>query len=461
MPDNIVAGENAGEEVHETLHQIDVAAPAEAVFDVIADARGWPVHFPPSVFVERLEGDDSRERLRIWATANGEVKSWTSRRELDREALRVTYRQEQSREPVRSMSGAWELEPLDEQRTRVRFTHWFTAVDDTPEQVEWIRRAVDTNTRSELEALRAGVEDADPALTFTFDDSVHVEGSAKDAYAFIRAADRWTERLPHVARVELVEDTPDEQLLEMDTRTDDGGVHTTRSVRICFPADRIVYKQIRTPALMAAHTGEWLFEEDRGGCTVTSRHTVRIAPRAVAEVLGEHAGVPEARALIREALGRNSRTTLQYAAQYAERRSGAGPVPAELYVGVQQFYAEQMRFLDELRGEEWARTFTEDGVFAQTTGPSPVRGREALAEAVRRAGARLADTPQQRRHVFSMLSVEPGPQNTVRARSYAQVLAILPGGPVVLHASTVCEDELVPDGEGWLVRRRIVRHDGA
>ncbi|MFC9745664.1 nuclear transport factor 2 family protein [Streptomyces niveus] len=448
------------ETVHETLHEIDVDAPAGAVFDLVADAPAWPAHFPPSVHVERLEGDDRQERLRIWATANGEIKTWTSHRVLDPEGLRVTYRQEKSQPPVRGMSGEWQLEPLDERRTRVRFIHRFSAVDDDPRHVEWIRRAIDTNTGSELEALRAGVEDADPRLTFSFDDSVRVDGSAKDAYEFIRAADRWTERLPHVARVVLTEDSPNEQILEMDTRTAAGDIHTTRSVRICFPAERIVYKQIRTPALMAAHTGEWIFEEDEEGCTVTSRHTVRIAPDAVTEVIGEHAGVPEARALIREALGRNSRATLEHAATYARAPRDAGPVSAELYVGVQRFYAEQMRLLDERRAEDWAGTFTEDGVFAQNTGPEPVRGRDAIAAAVRQNLARLSDTPQQRRHVFSMLTVEPGADGAVRARSYAQVLATPPGGPTVLRVSTVCEDELVPYGDAWLVRHRRVEHDG-
>lgn len=448
------------ETVHETLHEIDVDAPAGAVFDLIADAPSWPVHFPPSVHVERLEGDDRRERLRIWATANGEIKRWTSRRVLERERLRVTYHQEKSQDPVRSMSGEWQLQPLGEQRTRVSFTHRFTAVDDSPEQVEWIRRAIDTNTSSELAALRAGVEDADPRLTFTFDDTLRIDGSAKDAYEFVRAADRWTERLPHVARVALTEDSPNEQILEMDTRTAEGDTHTTCSIRLCFPAERIVYKQIQTPALMAAHTGEWIFKEDGGGCEVTSRHTVRIAPDAVREVIGEHAGVPEARTLIRDALGRNSRATLGYAAEYASGTRTAAPVPAELYVGVQRFYAEQMRLLDEQRAEEWAATFAEDGVFEQNTGPAPVRGRAAIAEAVRRNLARLSDSPRQRRHVFSMLTVEPGPHDTLRTRSYAQVLDTPPGGPTVLHASTVCEDELVPDGDGWRVRHRRVAHDG-
>ena len=55
------------------------------------------------------------------------------------------------------------------------------------------------------------------------------------------------ERLPHVARVVLTEDTPGLQFLEMDTRTKDGSTHTTKSVRVCFPDTRIAYKQITLP----------------------------------------------------------------------------------------------------------------------------------------------------------------------------------------------------------------------
>ncbi|WUG99433.1 nuclear transport factor 2 family protein [Streptomyces violaceus] len=139
---------------------------------------------------------------------------------------------------------------------------------------------------------------------------------------------------------------------------------------------------------------------------------------------------------------------------------GAEPVPAETYVAVQQFYARQMRLLDERRAEEWARTFTEDGVFAQNIVPEPLRGRDAVAAAVRRNLERTADTPEQRRHVFSMLTVVPGPDGSLSTRCYAQVLVTPAGGPARLHLSAVCEDELVPHGEGWLVRHRRVEHDG-
>nr|WP_279627011.1 nuclear transport factor 2 family protein [Streptomyces zinciresistens] len=128
---------------------------------------------------------------------------------------------------------------------------------------------------------------------------------------------------------------------------------------------------------------------------------------------------------------------------------------------MQRFYAEQMRHLDEGRAREWAATFTEDGVFGQNSGAEPVRGRTAITAAVRANQARLAADPQQRRHVFAMLTVDPAGDGAVRARSYAQVLVTPPGGPTTLRLSAVCEDELVPvAGGGWAVRHRRVDHDG-
>jgi aromatase len=123
--------------------------------------------------------------------------------------------------------------------------------------------------------------------------------------------------------VSLQEDTPGLQILEMDTSTKDGQVHTTRSVRVCQPYTSIVYKQIVLPALMTMHTGRWLIEErDGAGVSVTSRHTVRINTARITEVLGAAADVLTAQAFVRKALSGNSLATLRLARAYAERSGG-------------------------------------------------------------------------------------------------------------------------------------------
>jgi aromatase len=301
-------------------HEIKVLAPPEAVYQIIAEVANWPQIFPPSVHVEYLERGAEKELIQIWATANGEAKTWTSRRVLDPKALRIEFRQEVSQPPVGAMGGTWIVEPISDGESLVRLQHDYRAVDGDPKKLEWIDMAVDRNSRAELAALKINAELATraPELLATFDDIVQIDGSAKDVYDFINEAHLWPQRLPHVARVSLREDAPGLQFLEMDTRTKDGSVHTTKSVRVGFPHTRIVYKQIQTPALMTLHTGHWLLDEKPDGVTATSRHTVVINDANIAKVLGDEASIDDARTFVRTALSTNSLATLGHAKKYAE-----------------------------------------------------------------------------------------------------------------------------------------------
>lgn len=305
-------------------HQIKVLAPAAEIYRLIADVANWPQIFPPSVHVEYVDRGESQERIQIWATANGEAKTWTSRRVLDPAALRIVFRQEKSQPPVAAMGGAWTIEPISESHSLVRLSHDYRALDDDPEKLAWIDKAVDRNSQAELAALKANAElvTGSSELTMSFADTVEIKGSGEDVYNFINDAGQWPHRLPHVARVSLREDTPGLQMLDMDTRRPDGSVHTTKSVRVCFPYSRIAYKQIEPPPLMTLHTGEWSLAWQPGGVAVTSRHTVAINEPNIAKILGNGASVADARAYVRNALSTNSLTTLRHAKEYAESRRG-------------------------------------------------------------------------------------------------------------------------------------------
>ncbi|WP_225844535.1 aromatase/cyclase [Streptomyces sp. HPF1205] len=306
----------------EVEHEITISAPAAAVYRLIAEVENWPRIFPPTVFVDHVERSADQERIRIWATAGGTAKNWTSRRVLDPRELRIEFRQEVSAPPVAAMGGTWIIEPLSSGESRVRLLHDYRAIDDDPDGLRWIDEAVDRNSRSELAALKANVEAAvnSEDLLLSFTDTVRINGHAKDVYDFINEAQLWKERLPHVARVSLQEETPGLQILEMDTLTKDGSSHTTKSVRVTFPHSRIVYKQITLPALMTLHTGYWLFEEDSEGVNATSQHTVVINTANIARILGESATVADAKDYVQNALSTNSRATLGHAKDYAEGR---------------------------------------------------------------------------------------------------------------------------------------------
>ncbi|WUH98289.1 nuclear transport factor 2 family protein [Spirillospora sp. NBC_00431] len=129
-----------------------------------------------------------------------------------------------------------------------------------------------------------------------------------------------------------------------------------------------------------------------------------------------------------------------------------------MYAEVQQFYGRHMQLLDAGDGEGWARTFTEDGVFAPPSSV-PVRGRAALAEGVRAAHARLVEAGEVHRHLLSMISVAERDDGVLSARSYAQIVATPRDGSPRLHLMCVCEDLLVRENGELLIRERRVTRD--
>ncbi|MFF9778205.1 aromatase/cyclase [Streptomyces sp. NPDC013978] len=311
----------AVERVHRTTHEVTVAAPAGVVYGMVSDAVRWPLFFPPNVHVEQLEFDGDSERLRMWAVANDQVRSWTSRRLLDPGRRRVEFRQELPAAPVQSMGGTWIVDALGADRSRLTLLHEFTVADDAPDDVAWVQRATDTNSRAELDNLRSLAERWGrlDELVLSFEDSVRVNGPSELVYDFLYRIGDWPELVPHVSRLDFTEDEPGVQVMSMDTRTADGSSHTTESVRVCFPhAGRIVYKQTATPLLMSAHTGEWSVVPDETGVTVYSQHSVVLREENITRVLGEDADVARARRYVREALGHNSTATLELAKQHAE-----------------------------------------------------------------------------------------------------------------------------------------------
>ncbi|WP_329495105.1 aromatase/cyclase [Kitasatospora herbaricolor] len=302
---------------HRTEHTLVVAAPARALYGLVADVTLWPAVFGPSVHVQHLERGEGTERFEIWALVNGEVSNWTSRRTLDPERLHVTFRQERSRGRIGSMGGEWIFNELPGDRTEIVLVHLFTPADDDPGTVEWINAALDRNSPLELAALGRIAELGHPVedVVFSFTDTLPLQASAKGAYEFVNRADLWAERLPHVGRVSLTETVPGVQELEMDTVTADGSAHTTRSVRVCRAPEWIAYKQQLTPRLLLGHSGLWTFTDGPDGPVAHARHTVAIDPSAVTGVLGADATLADARTYVRDALGRNSLTTMEHAAR--------------------------------------------------------------------------------------------------------------------------------------------------
>ena len=133
-------------------------------------------------------------------------------------------------------------------------------------------------------------------------------------------------------------------------------------------------------------------------------------------------------------------------------------VDAALYSEVNQFYAHHMHLLDAGLADEWAATFTEDGVFAPQTLAEPVRGRASLAAGLRTTVTQLATDGEVHRHWHGMITVRPD-GDVLRVRCYALVIATRQGGASRIHRACVCTDELVRVDGRLLVRHRVVTRD--
>lgn len=301
-------------------HTQQVDAKPEVVYAILADVTQWPHTFGPTLHAEPIETRGDQERIRIWAWANGRVRDWTSKRVLNPTGQTIDFGQEVSRSPVLRMSGRWEVKALGWLQSEVTLTHSFTTA--TAEADAEVRRAVNTNSVAELEALAVAAEDPlrDMCRT-TFEDSVTIDAPAWKIFDFLWSADLWPERLGHVARVEL-NDRDGVQHLVMTTLGSDNSEHTTVSSRVCpEPGRRITYKQTDMPAVMRAHVGQWCIADDNGTTVVTSRHTVFVNPKEVAQ----HGGLDATLLALRAALGGNSLKTLNAAKVHCEH---AAKVPA-------------------------------------------------------------------------------------------------------------------------------------
>jgi C7-C12 aromatase (ARO/CYC) len=295
-----------------------VAAPAQLVFGLVAEVENWYQFHRPSVHAEPAGHRDGAARFRHWWVADDRtVRTWQGRWRFDRAAGRIGYEFDPAEPGAAGLRGSWAFRPLSDSATEV-----------VVEQDPWPAGAYDAS-RAELDlrelldsvASAAEHDEQRRDLVVDFEDPLFAAGALDDAYAYLYEADKWPDRIPHVSRLVLQEDVPNIQFFDMDTAAPDGSAHTTRSVRICLPGDKIVYKQIKLPALLDGHSGHWKFTPTREGFVLAARHTAIIKQSALS-ILGPQTTVLDARKYVRRVLSANSMSNLRLAKAYAEERAG-------------------------------------------------------------------------------------------------------------------------------------------
>jgi C7-C12 aromatase (ARO/CYC) len=296
---------------------VSVTAPAELVFDLVAGLQNWSQFHGPSVHAEPLGRRDGAEEFQHWWVIDDRtVRTWRARWRFDREALRIGYEYDPAEPAAAARRGEWTFHRLSDTATEVRVEQETTG---DPSDVA----SADRELRELLTCVQDAAEHHEERqdLVVDFEDPLFVAGAIDDAYAYLYEADKWPDRIPHVSRLVLEERVPNIQFFDMDTTTPDGSAHTTRSVRICLPGDKIVYKQIQLPKLLTGHTGHWKFTPTREGFVLGARHTAIIKPSALS-ILGEGTSVLDARKYLRRVLSANSMGNLRLSKAFAEERAG-------------------------------------------------------------------------------------------------------------------------------------------
>lgn len=128
------------------------------------------------------------------------------------------------------------------------------------------------------------------------------------------------------------------------------------------------------------------------------------------------------------------------------------------YAEVQKFYAYQMPLLEERQVEEFAATYTPDGVFEHASGLFKLTGRQEIAGgsemSIQAYGGKVF------RHWFNHLIVEEA-GDEIHAGFTAIVSVTDEDGRVTWEPSCTVKDTLVRQAGKLLVRHRVLRHDVA
>ncbi len=315
----------AKSEVHVAEYSVLAQAPAQVVFDTYVRAERWPQLFTNVVHTEHLSRADDQDTVEIWALrGENAVRHWVARRTVYADGLRVAFTNDPAPAPLAEAGGEWSFIPQPDGATKVVIRHEFSLAEGVDVPPERIAQEFEQHSVRQLAELTAAAERAGELadLIVDFEDPLFIGGTAEDAWVMLYEADKWPERLSHVKALTMTEDVPGIQFFDMDTTTSDGRPHTTRSVRICLPHRKIVYKQVQPPPLLEVHTGHWSFTPTREGVIVGARHTVTIRPDKL-HLLGDGTTIEDARRYLRRVLSTNSMTNLRLAKSYAEERAGA------------------------------------------------------------------------------------------------------------------------------------------
>lgn len=306
-----------------SVHSVGVDAPADVVFDLIADVEQHRRIFPSvlhTAYVERAEGGDRVERW-SWIQPLDAVRAWRARRELDRAAGRITFVHENPSAPLTATSGEWSFKALSSGSTEVELRHEYTLDTSAPGCGAAVS-LLDRGATVQLKQLKGFVEAREDAAEreVSYEAQLVIDEPIEDVYNYFYEADRWNERIPHCLSASAKEDVEHLQIVVMDVQVPSGALHTTKQARVCFPGEKIIWRQLEgLPPLDDMLYGYMLFEQTPEGVLVRTGQTELLKRNGVAK---RGWTLEEAKEHVAEVRGGRNLDSLKSAQEFLRRRHG-------------------------------------------------------------------------------------------------------------------------------------------
>ncbi|MGV9564715.1 SRPBCC family protein [Streptomyces sp. NPDC003480] len=244
----------ADRQVHRTRAEVDIDAPADAVYRALTGVADWPVLYPWIAHTEVLGQEGPDDEVKFWAVRpEGGLRVWTSRRTLDPEARRMVFVQRGSVGPIKELGGTWDFLPREDGGCRVESGHWFTTDADPA----LTAGELDRHGALQMRTLKSQTESATALTTAVIrvSDSAPVPGSLAEVRGRLLAAlpagegDAWF-----------------------------GETDAGPTVQIAHGDDVLVQKRLSPPSPTELYRTRWRLAEEAGGVRVTA-DVLAVTPR--------------------------------------------------------------------------------------------------------------------------------------------------------------------------------------
>jgi mannose-6-phosphate isomerase-like protein (cupin superfamily) len=142
-----------------TDNTIEIDAPIGYLWDQTNDVTTWPDLFSEYAKVEVIDGGDDAVtfRLTMHPDDDGNVWSWVSQRTWDRDTWTVRARRVETG-PFEFMNITWTYQPLDHDRTLMRWVQDFWMKPAAPVDTAAMTAHIDRNTKVQMALIKERVE---------------------------------------------------------------------------------------------------------------------------------------------------------------------------------------------------------------------------------------------------------------------------------------------------------------